>query len=66
MDNKKKLIMELPELDYALVYWEGNCTPWVAAWGYNKEQNCWGQGHYFVEKEDALRYLVSMYDKKGA
>ena len=55
----KTLVMEIPEIDYALIHWPDNrVTPWVAAWGYNRVSNSWCQGHYFSTKEDALDYIA--------
>lgn len=61
----KTLVMEIPEIDYALIHWPDNkVTPWVAAWLYNKESNCWGQGHYFCKKEDALQYIADVMKER--
>lgn len=56
-DNTVLIIKEYPEIDYVLAYRGGKYQPWVAAWAYRKESNCWGQGHYFEELEDAIEYI---------
>ena len=61
----KQVIIKLPEIDYVLVHWEENSvTPWVAAWAYNEDNGCWGQGHYFVELADAIKYLAKKLEEK--
>ena len=63
--KNKILIEEFKEIDYALVKLTNNeVTPWVAAWAYNKENNCWGQGHYFRTFEDASRYILDLLEEK--
>ena len=62
---KFTLVEEYPEIDYALVYLgKANPTPWVAAWCLNKEQSCWGQGHYFTELADAMEYIGKKLTEK--
>ena len=62
---KKELILEIPEIDYVLIHWPDNVvTPWVAAWNFNKEKMCWGQGHYFCTKEDAVEYLAEVFRER--
>ncbi len=61
----KEIIIEIPEIDYVLIHWpENTCTPWVAAWAYRPNRNSWGQGHYFMNKADALEYLVDIYKER--
>ena len=58
-DKGKQVVLRLPEIDYVLVHWPSNvCTPWVAAWNYNEDRGCWGQGHYFTNPGDAIKYLA--------
>lgn len=64
MENKI-LIEEFKEIDYALIKWADNTlTPWVAAWSYNKEKNCWGQGHYFRTFENATKYILDLLEEE--
>ena len=61
----KKVIFEIPEINYVLIHWKENTiTPWVAAWVYDKETGNWAQGHYFREKKDALEYLANTYKER--
>ena len=30
---------------------------YVVAWCYDKESDSWGQGHYFSDIEDAIKYF---------
>ena len=65
MKENKILLDEFKEIDYALIKLTNNTvTPWVAAWAYNKEKNCWGQGHYFETFEGATRYIISLLEEK--
>lgn len=54
------VIAEFPEIDYTLIYRNSSYDPWVAAWGYNKEEKFWCQGHYFCTIEDAMRYILDL------
>ena len=57
----KEVVLRIPEIDYVLIHWPNNeLTPWVAAWSYNEERKCWGQGHYFMTKENAINYLIEV------
>lgn len=51
------IVAEYPEINYVLAYRGTKFQPWVAAWAYRKEDNCWGQGHYFNTIEDALAHI---------
>ena len=57
-----ELVLEFESIDYVLVKVKG-CTPWVAAWGYNKESRSWGQGHYFTTLEGAILYIAELLRK---
>ena len=64
---KKELVLLVPEIDYALVHLPDNtCTPWVAAWGFDNDENGghWGQGHYFMTKEAAQEYMVDVLKER--
>ena len=56
------IIAEFPQIDYALIYRGGCFEPWVAAWGLNKEENYWSQGHYFKTINGAMRWIQSKLD----
>ena len=61
----KQLIEKFPQINYALIHWpENKLTPWVAAWTYDEERDCWGQGHYFRTFEDASRYILDLLEEK--
>ena len=62
-DDTVLIVKEYPEIDYVLAYRGGKYQPWVAAWAYRKENNCWGQGHYFEELEDAIEYIRTVKGK---
>ena len=51
------IVAEYPEINYVLAYRGTKFDPWVAAWAYRREDNCWGQGHYFEKLEDAIMYI---------
>lgn len=57
-DCEKFVIVErFPKIDYVLLRRDTDFQPWIAAWAYNEERECWGQGHYFEEFIDAVRYI---------
>ena len=59
-DCEKFVIVErFPKIDYVLLRRDTDFQPWIAAWAYNEERECWGQGHYFEEFIDAVRYIDS-------
>lgn len=63
-DYEKFVIVErFPEIDYVLLRRDTNFQPWIAAWAYNEEDEHWGQGHYFEEFIDAVRYIDSKLRK---
>ena len=62
-DETVVIVKEYPEIDYVLAYRGGTFQPWVAAWSYHKENNSWGQGHYFEELEDAIEYIRTIKGK---
>lgn len=37
---------------------DNHCTPYCAAYMYNKNTNGWGHGHYFISLTGALEYAV--------
>lgn len=41
----------------------GTFQPWVVAWNYNTEGDCWGQGHYFSDFDEAAEWYAQ-YNKK--
>ena len=51
------VVESFPEIDYVLLKRNSKYEPWVAAWAYNEERESWGQGHYFEEFIDAVRYI---------
>lgn len=51
------VVKSFPEIDYVLIHRNTKFMPWIAAWAYNEERECWGQGHYFEEFIDAVRYI---------
>lgn len=53
------VVESFPEIDYVLLKRNSKYEPWVAAWAYNEERECWGQGHYFIDMIDAMRYIDS-------
>lgn len=59
------ILAEYPEVDYTLLIREAKYTPFVAAWGYNKEGNYWSQGHYFSDILDATAWIQSKIDMKS-
>ena len=59
------ILEEYSEIDYTLLYRKAKYEPFVAAWGYNKEENYWGQGHYFSSLMDAVLYIRDVAYKKG-
>lgn len=45
--------------DYHILHNPDNpCTPYCAAYMYDKQTNEWGQGHYFITLSGALEYAV--------
>lgn len=60
VDAKEVMVIveEFPEINYVLVKRNTSYQPWVAAWGYSKEKQCWGQGHYFSKLDEAMRYIL--------
>lgn len=57
-ENETNIIMaEFPEINYALIYRPTDCNPWVAAYGLDKENNCWAQGHYYNSAIMAMRHI---------
>lgn len=58
------VVAEFPEIDYTLIYRNSSYDPWVAAWGYNKEEKFWCQGHYFIDFEDAVKYIISLQNER--
>ena len=58
------ILAEYPEIDYTLLIRESKYEPFVAAWGYNKDGNYWGQGHYFSDIVDACAYIKEKLDAK--
>lgn len=56
------VVAEFPTIDYALIYRGGSCCPWVAAWCLRKEHNCWSQGHYFENVNEAMKHIQSKLD----
>jgi hypothetical protein len=42
----------------------GEFQPWVVAWNYDVEGDYWGQGHYFSDFEDAVKWYAH-YGKKN-
>ena len=61
-DETVIIVEQFPDIDYVLAYRGGAFQPWVAAWGYRKEINCWAQGHYFLTLADAMEFIRT---KKG-
>ena len=55
--EKYVIVEEYPEIDYVLVRRDNEYQPWVAAWNYQPEIRCWGQGHYFGTLESAMEYI---------
>lgn len=59
-DSEKFVIVErFPEINYVLLKRDTDFQPWIAAWGYDKEKQYWGQGHYFESLLSAMRYIDS-------
>lgn len=42
----------------ALINRNTSFQPWVVAWNYNKDEDYWGQGHYFSDFEDACEWYA--------
>lgn len=65
-----KIVLDrFPSIDYAIVYWEGNCTPFVATWHLNEDNPdkiYWGQGHYFTNLLDCVHYVEELIQGKGS
>ena len=51
------IVEEYPELDYTIIKRNTEFQPWIAAWGLNKEEGCWGQGHYFEHLEEVVDWI---------
>lgn len=63
-------------VEVALIHWTTNkCTPYVVAWCCPSEfmletenglefMGSWGQGHYFVDIENALKFYNENYNMK--
>lgn len=54
MNNPQKILLQLDE-NYTLLYDEKNtCTPYNAAYKYDKEKNSWANGHYASSIKGAI------------
>lgn len=62
IENKNErfsILKEYPNINYVLAR-NNNLNapePYVAAYRYNYDSKSWEQGHYFVERDDAIEYL---------
>lgn len=57
------VLMEMPEINYTLiarVKSNDEVYEYVCAWCYDSESKTWGQGHYFSELTEAMKYLNDM------
>lgn len=59
MEKEYEVIEEYPQINYTLVKRKTTFEPWIASYGYNKEDGTWRQGHYFQTCRDAVRYIES-------
>lgn len=48
-----------PSVDYVLLERNSKYQPYVAAWGYDDEHQCWAQGHYFERLIDAAEWILA-------
>lgn len=51
------VIAENKNKDYTLIFRNAQYQPWVVAWGYNKAERYWCQGHYFNDLADAAAFM---------
>lgn len=59
-EPEQLIVMEsYPEINYTLLRRNTKFQPYIAAYGYNKEEKCWGNGHYFDTILEAERYISS-------
>lgn len=54
------VVARFPEINYVLINRNTKFTPWIVAWAYDEENNCWGQGRYFDSFIEATRYIDNM------
>lgn len=55
------VIAEFPNINYTLIY-RGANGEWVAAYGYDKTDGSWAQGHYFEDITKAVRWIQNKID----
>lgn len=53
------VVERFPEIDYVLLKRNSKYEPWIVAWAYDEDNQCWGQGHYFDSFIEATRYIDS-------
>ena len=59
-EPEQYIVMEFyPEINYTLLRRNTKFQPYIAAYAYNEEENCWVNGHYFDTILEAERYISS-------
>lgn len=53
------VVARFPEIDYVLINRNTKFIPWIVAWAYDEDNQCWGQGYYFDSFIEAARYIDS-------
>lgn len=57
-NEKEKYIIVAKYGDYTLIYRKSEYQPWIAAFMYDEDFHCWGNGNYFSNLWDAVRYIA--------
>lgn len=54
--NNITILLITTNNEWALCYKEKSCQPFIVAHYFNKEDNTWGAGHYFVDIFSAINF----------